>query len=62
MPELLSRKQIRLKNYDYSDAGWYFITVCSRDRKNIFGEYKNLVGAGLASARDNIKLSKIGQI
>ena len=62
MPELSIRKNNRLKNYDYSDNGWYFVTICSKNRKNIFGEYKNLVGAGLASARNNIKLSKIGQI
>ncbi|MFH1441333.1 MAG: transposase [Candidatus Omnitrophota bacterium] len=57
-----ARKQIRLKNYDYSLNGYYFVTVCSRNRENIFGEYKNLVGAGLVSARNNIKLSIIGKI
>ena len=62
MQKLISRKQNRLKNYDYSDNGWYFITVCSKDRKNIFGKYKNLVGAALVSARNNIKLSIIGKI
>ncbi|MFH0790129.1 MAG: transposase [Candidatus Omnitrophota bacterium] len=38
MQELLTRKQIRLKNYDYSLNGYYFITMCSNNRKNIFGE------------------------
>ncbi|MFH0791486.1 MAG: hypothetical protein V2A64_07655 [Candidatus Omnitrophota bacterium] len=33
MQELLTRKQIRLKNYDYSLNGYYLITVCSNDRK-----------------------------
>jgi len=61
MTKLKTRKQIRLKNYDYSLNGYYFITVCSNDRKNIFGEYK-YVGAALVPARNNIKLSKIGQI
>jgi REP-associated tyrosine transposase len=32
------RRSIRLKNYDYSSAGFYFITLCTLDRKNIFGE------------------------
>jgi len=69
MQKLLTRKQIRLKNYDYSDNGCYFLNICSNDRKNIFGEYKNneIVGEGLASSRDmssrnNIQLSIIGQI
>ena len=57
-----SRKQTRLKGYDYSLDGYYFVTVCSKDRKNIFGEIINVVGAGLASARYKIKLSKLGQI
>jgi REP element-mobilizing transposase RayT len=32
------RKNIRLKNYDYSSAGYYFVTIVSHNRKNIFGE------------------------
>ena len=62
MTKLITRKQNRLINYDYSLTGYYFVTVCSNDRKNILGEYKNNnnVGAPLACAR--IKLSIIGQI
>ena len=62
MQKLISRKQIRLKNYDYANNGYYFITIGSKNKKNIFGEYKNIVGAGLVSARNNIKLSTIGEI
>ena len=29
---------IRLKGYDYSSPGEYFITICSHDRKCVFGE------------------------
>jgi len=58
-----TRKQIRLKNYDYANNGYYFITIDSINRKNIFGEINNKrVGAPLACARNNIKLSTIGQI
>ncbi|MCB4790753.1 MAG: transposase [Elusimicrobia bacterium] len=58
-----SRKQTRLKGYDYSLEGHYFVTICSKDRKNIFGEIE-VVGAGLASARykNEIRLSKLGQL
>jgi len=32
------RKQIRLREYDYSQPGAYFITVCVKDRNEMFGE------------------------
>lgn len=30
------RKPTRLKDYDYSSTGVYFITICSKDKKPIF--------------------------
>ena len=30
-----SRKQIRLKEYDYSSVGVYFITVCTNHRSEV---------------------------
>ena len=27
------RKHVRLKNYDYSQNGVYFVTICTKDRK-----------------------------
>ena len=35
------RKNIRLKDYDYSSAGYYFVTIVSYKRKQIFGEIIN---------------------
>jgi len=32
------RRSIRLKGYDYSQAGGYFITICTQDRRHLFGE------------------------
>ena len=32
------RKQLRLKNYDYSSYGMYFVTIRIKDRSNLFGE------------------------
>lgn len=49
-PAIHKRRSIRLKNYDYSSEGLYFITLCSADRNNIFGEivdgemYQNTFG------------------
>ena len=32
------RKQIRLKHYDYSQNGYYFVTVCTHMRRPIFAD------------------------
>ena len=37
-PNIHHRRSIRLKGYDYSQAGLYFITICVQDRKCLFGE------------------------
>ena len=37
-PERLHRRSIRLKGYDYSQPGAYFITICTQDRACLFGE------------------------
>jgi REP element-mobilizing transposase RayT len=36
MRELRKRKPNRLRNYDYSKNGAYFVTICSKDRVQIF--------------------------
>ena len=37
-PNIHHRKSIRMKGYDYSQAGLYFITICVQDRKCLFGK------------------------
>ena len=54
------RRSIRLKGYDYSNNGYYFITICSKNRECIFGNL--IVGALLACAQDRIELSIAGKI
>jgi putative transposase len=41
----------RLKSWDYSWSGWYFVTVVVHDRACLFGEVKN----------DGVLLSRLGQ-
>jgi putative transposase len=36
-----NRRPIRLQGYDYSQAGAYFITVCTQNRECLFGEIAN---------------------
>ena len=35
------RKDIRLKHYDYSSAGFYYITICTKNRLHLFGKIIN---------------------
>ncbi len=39
--EIHRRRSIRLKGYDYSSAGAYFVTVCTQDRFCLFGNVNN---------------------
>jgi REP element-mobilizing transposase RayT len=48
----MKRKSIRLSDYDYSQGGCYFITICAKDKKCYLGE----ISLG------EIKLSEIGKI
>ena len=46
---LAIRKDIRLRGYDYSNSGFYFITICTHLRKNLLCNV--VVGRGLCSCR-----------
>ncbi|MCP9469504.1 MAG: hypothetical protein NNA31_05825 [Nitrospira sp.] len=37
-PEKHHRRSIRLKGYDYSQDGAYFVTICTHNRVCLFGE------------------------
>jgi putative transposase len=37
-PAIHHRRSIRLKGYDYSQNGLYFITICTYNRECLFGE------------------------
>ena len=40
-PEIHHRRSIRLKEYDYSQPGAYFITICTHNRECLFGHIDN---------------------
>ena len=51
-----NRKSPRLKNYDYSSAGAYSLTICAKDMKHIFGRVEyNPLG-------NTMNLSAVGKI
>jgi REP element-mobilizing transposase RayT len=37
-PRIHHRRSIRLQNYDYSQPGAYFVTICVQDRACLFGD------------------------
>ncbi len=53
-----TRKPTRLQNYDYSQNGCYFVTVCVKDRRPILS---TIVG-GDALIAPQIRLTEIGKI
>ena len=55
---LPKRKQIRIKDYDYSTPGAYFITVCTDNREKIFWSDRR----GELCSPANVPLSDIGMI
>ena len=55
--DLPKRKPTRLKNYDYSSDGAYFITICTHKKQNILCD---IVGEGLCTL-PIAKLTPIGE-
>ena len=47
-----NRRSIRLRGYDYSSEGFYFVTICTYENIHYFGEI----------VKDTMKLSKMGMI
>lgn len=62
-PKIHHRRSIRLQEYDYSQAGMYFITICSTNHKNIFGKIRNdemsLNDWGIAAAEEWMRTAEI---
>ena len=56
--EFPKRKPTRLREYDYSQNGAYFVTICTRGKKCILSDI--IVGQGLAPAET--VLSQYGKI
>ncbi|HRE40977.1 MAG TPA: transposase [Ignavibacteria bacterium] len=51
-PEFQKRKSIRLKDFDYSKEGLYFITICVHNHECLFGKIEN----------DNLLLNELGKV
>jgi len=51
-PKIHHRRSTRLKSWDYSWSGWYYVTICAYGKECLFGE---IVG-------DEMRLNSIGRI
>jgi REP element-mobilizing transposase RayT len=51
------RKNPRLKQYDYATANFYFVTICTNEKKCIFGSPDNLNSFG-KFAKEGLQLIK----
>ena len=62
-PNIHHRRSIRLKGYDYSQAGLYFITICCNERECHFGKIENdkmvLNDAGTIAHNEWLKTSEL---
>ena len=58
MEELPKRKSHRLQGYDYSKNGYYFVTICTHERKCILGN----VGNAVPGVPQKTVLTEIGKI
>ena len=56
--ELPKRKPTRLKGYNYSENGAYFITICVKDKKELLSE---IVGDGVLDVPKN-NFTHLGEI
>ena len=56
--DVMERKSNRLKNYDYSAQGYYFVSVCTAEKQKILC---NIVGCGVLDA-PKTELSAIGEM
>jgi len=51
-PRIHHRRSIRLRGYDYSQAGVYFVTLCAHERARLFGSMEGAV----------VRLNEVGHL
>ncbi len=49
---IFERRSTRLKEYDYSQPGYYFVTICTQKKQSLFGEISN----------NSMKLNELGKM
>ena len=61
---LPKRKKNRLDKYDYSSGGAYFLTICTKDKKNIFWQktQPEAVGEDIILPPESVRLTDWGRV
>ena len=59
---IIKRKTNRVPGFNYSQNGTYFVTICSAERKYIFGKVEHPATVGAIHESPATKLSKYGEI
>ena len=60
--KIKTRKQLRIKEYDYSNEGYYYITISTKNKIKILSKInRNYVGVA-PQGDPQIELTKIGKI
>jgi REP element-mobilizing transposase RayT len=57
--ELPGRRSIRLKEYDYSQEGGYYVTIVTLRRECLFGE---VAGGGIPLRGTGVRVNALGRI
>jgi len=52
--EAPQRRSVRLSNYDYSQAGWYFVTIMAQGRRPVFGTINDAATLELSLAGEAV--------
>ena len=58
--EIPKRKKNRLNNYDYSNCGAYFLTICTADRRNLLWRNAPSDVGAIIDRPSDIELSQYG--
>ena len=59
--ELPQRKNIRLPKFHYFAGYWYFVSICTKDKKHLFGEVC-IASVGATRGSPETQLSDVGKI
>ena len=51
------RKNPRMKHFDYTSANYYFVTICTRDKKCLFGTPNQLNTLGMLAQQGIVNIS-----
>jgi REP element-mobilizing transposase RayT len=54
--EFIDRKRQRLRCFDYSSGGWYFVTFCTKDRVQILGR---IVDGAMELSREGAAVERV---